>query len=206
MFYDSLIYSIVIIFIVGLLFFMRPVARIENVYMEAEKSTRFEPTYFLIYDRSTQTECNRLIRVMPFNWLIWAINSDVYIIESTGATLCPPGTTPAIQVTSDIYSMTSTCITVLFQSILNLYPDQPIKVFYDITDSAVPNKFTVLDALNILFKSYITIEFKNTQTTSQVISLNTKVRHDTQNILSNKYSVLKPFHLDVLFKKIMNQT
>jgi hypothetical protein len=187
---------------------MRPVARIESVYMDAEKSTRFEPTYFLVYDRSTETECNRLVRVMPFNWIIWAINNEIYIIESTGATLCPPGTTPAIQVTSDIYSMTSTCITVLFQSILNLYPNEPRKIFYDVTESAVQDKFTILDALNILFIDLLTIKFDvdDIPMTNQLTFLNThqetKDMSDTINVMKNRYQVLKPYHLDVLLQKV----
>lgn len=214
MFFDSLIYAIVLVFVVGLLFFMRPVKKIENIYTNAEKNTRFEPTYYLIYDRSTESTCNRLIRVMPFNWIIWAINNDVYIIETTGAAICPPGTTPAIQVLSDKYSMSTTCMTVLFQSILNLYPGKPHKIFYDIEKSSVPYKFTVLDALNDLFDGYITVSFINEEKlTNQLFFINepdtlttgenvTK----TKSTIKNRYEFLKPQHHQKLFKKVLSQS
>jgi hypothetical protein len=43
--------------------------------------------------------------------------------------------------------------------IMASYQNPPHKIFYDITQSSVPLKFTVLDALNLLFQQYITIEF-----------------------------------------------
>lgn len=225
MFYDSLIYAIVLVFIVGLLFFMRPIKRIENIYSTAEKNTRFEPTYYLIYDRSTELICNRLIRVMPFNWVIWAINENVYIIETTGAAICPSGTTPAIQVISDIYSMSTACITVLFQSILNLYPGKPHKIFYDIEKSSVPYKFTILDALNDLFEKYLTVSFVNEHDlTSRLYFINahdiSNGKYDQKNVtsllgdanfsatkrlLKNHYEFMKPQHQQSLFKKLLTQ-
>lgn len=210
MFYDSLIYAIVLIFVVGLLFFMRPVRKVESIYSESERRTRFEPTYYLIYDRSTETNCNRLIRVMPFNWVIWAINSDVYIIETTGASICPSGTTPAIQVLEDKYSMSTTCLTVLFQSILNLYPGQPHKVFYDIEKSAVPHKFTILDALNDLFERYLTISFNNESVlTNRLFLINQQSSGEnvvaTKATIKNRYEFVKPNYHHTLFKKIIQK-
>jgi hypothetical protein len=218
MFYDSLLYAIVLVFIVGLLFFMRPIKKIETVYTTSEKNTRFEPTYYLIYDRSTELVCNRLIRVMPFNWVIWAINGDIYIIETTGAAICPSGTTPAIQVLSDIYSMSTACITVLFQSILNLYPGKPHKIFYDIEKSAVPYKFTILDALNDLFEKYLTISFdKEEDLTNRLHFINANsdstgdvlLGHEnlaaTKYTIKNRYEHLKPQYHQRLLKKITRQ-
>lgn len=225
MFYDSLIYAIVLVFIVGLLFFMRPIKMVENIYKASEKNTRFEPTYYLIYDRSTELVCNRLIRVMPFNWVIWAINDEIYIIETTGAAICPPGTTPAIQVLSDIYSMSTACITVLFQSIINLYPGKPHKIFYDIEKSSVPYKFTILDALNDLFEKYLTVSFDNEQNlTNRLYFINAHNTHNTtndisnqsvllddentsatKNMLKNRYEYIKPQYHHRLFKKILKQ-
>ena len=220
MFYDALIYAIVLVFIVGLLFFMRPIKMVENIYKASEKNTRFEPTYYLIYDRSTELVCNRLIRVMPFNWVIWAINNDIYIIETTGAAICPSGTTPAVQVLSDIYSMSTACITVLFQSILNLYPGKPHKIFYDIEKSSVPYKFTILDALNDLFEKYLTVSFDNKQNlTNRLYFINADTNNDvskqtavllgdenvtaTKTMLKNRYEYMKPQYHQQLFKKIL---
>lgn len=185
---------------------MRPIKKIESIYKESEKNTRFEPTYYLIYDRSTKTECNRLIRVMPFNWVIWAINSDIYIIETTGPAVCPSGTTPAIQVVSDIYSMQTTCLSVLFQSILNLYPGNPHKVFYDIEKSSVPHKFTILDALNDLLQRYLTVSFnKEAINQNRLFYINSSsANFTTQNYtLKKKYEFVKPQHHMTLFKRIL---
>lgn len=197
---------------------MRPIKKIETIYTTAEKNTRFEPTYYLIYDRSTETNCNRLIRVMPFNWVIWAINSDIFIIETTGAAICPPGTTPAVQVLEDKYSMSTSCLTVLFQSILNLYPDQPHKIFYDIEKSAVPHKFTILDALNNLFEQYLTISFTNKESLTNrlyFINAHNTPENDTHTIsnednlrattttLKNSYEYMKPDYHQTLLKKIL---
>lgn len=189
---------------------MRPIKKVEEIFKDAERNTRFEPTFYLIYDRSTPTNCNRLIRVMPFNWVIWAINFDVYIIETTGAAICPSGTTPAIQITSDIYSMHTTCLTVSFQSILNLYPDKPHKVMYDIEKSAVPHKFTVLDALNDLFERYITVSFNeedNTTQTNRLLFINSAFKNDNvKDTLKNRYEFKKPQYQQRLFNKIVRRT
>lgn len=215
-----------LVFIVGVLFLMRPIKKVEAIYNASEKNTRFEPTYYLIYDRSTETNCNRLIRVMPFNWVIWAINSDVFIIETTGAAICPPGTTPAIQVLKDKYSMSTTCVTVLFQSILNLYPGKPHKIFYDIEKSAVPYKFTILDALNDLFERYLTISFDNeipltnrlyyinAQSAPPLLQaeqlphafLNEENSAATKTTIKNRYEFVKPHYQHRLFKKILQNS
>jgi hypothetical protein len=152
---------------------------------------------------------------MPFNWVIWAINEDIYIIETTGAAICPSGTTPAIQVLSDIYSMSTACITVLFQSILNLYPGKPHKIFYDIEKSSVPYKFTILDALNDLFEKYLTVSFDNEQNlTNRLYFINAhtdaSILDDenstaTKSMLKNRYEYMKPQYHYRLFKKILKQ-
>lgn len=186
---------------------MRPIKHIESIYKKAEKNTRFEPTYYLIYDRSTPDECNRLVRVMPFNWVIWAINSNIFIIETTGAAVCPSGTTPAIQVLSDIYSMSTTCVTVLFQSILNLYPDKPHKIFFDIEKSSVKYKFTILDALNDLLENYLTISFNNIPEQINRLILNESTDTDnikaTKDVLTNSYEYVKPQHMHNLWKRLL---
>jgi hypothetical protein len=143
---------------------------VSDIHHEAERETRFKPCYFLIYDNSTADICNRFIRIMPFNWLVWAINESVYIIEMTTGTICPLGTTAAVLITSDIFSMTSICLNISINSILNLY-SEPIKEYYDITDSSVPYKFTILDALNILFRNRIMATFTDLPQTTTMSPL-----------------------------------
>lgn len=143
----------------AILVFNRPhAAAIMDVYREAEEETRFDPTYFLVYDKSLADRCDRLVVVEPFGWLIWAINNNVYILENTSGIICPLGSSSAIKVTRDTTQMTSECINITPIALLNLY-NSPTRIGYDVTDCKHPNKFTVLDALNILFRSIITISF-----------------------------------------------
>ena len=192
------------------MYIFRPTKLISNAYRNAEENTRFQPTYFLIYDNSTQTECNRLIRIMPFNWIIWAINEDIYIVENTSAIICPLGTTPAVQVTNDIYTMATVCLNISLQSIINLY-SEPAKVFYDISESSVPNKFTVLDALNILLQKYITITFeddvvRDERNLATITQFNIdKKRITTEQKILARYESIKKTTLDQLFKNISTQ-
>jgi len=147
---------------------------ISDKYKLAEERTRFKPTFFLIYDQSTPTNCNRLIVVEPFKWLIWAINNDVYILDNAVAQTCPVGSSPAYKLTEDIHTIKSICINIMPDALINLYND-PIRVDYDVTETSVANKFTILDALNILFKNYITIDFskpKVERTSNSILKLN----------------------------------
>lgn len=174
-----------------------------SIYEDAEYETRFQPAYFLIYDNSTEDRCNRLIRVQPFNWLIWAINDDVYIIETTSATICPLGTTAAVQVTPNIYSMNAICLNVQFNSILNLYND-PIKIPYDLTDSSESGKFTILDALNILFREYLTVKFTTVENKlANNIQLISQCEPIKRTPLLPIYKKITPIKESELFKRII---
>ncbi|AJD20179.1 PIF-4 [Tipula oleracea nudivirus] len=150
-----IIFVIVFLIVVIILFKNRPTL-IDDAYNTASRETRFSPTYFLIYDNSTENNCDRLIVVEPFSWMIWATNNRVFIVEDAPGYNCPAGSTAAIRVTRNIFTMDVECIRITPSALLNLYKD-PVKVPYDITNSSVPDKFTVLDALNILFTKYITM-------------------------------------------------
>lgn len=133
----------------------------------AEENTRFKSTFFLIYDRSTSDICDRLIIVQPFGWIIWAINGDVYILDNVVTNVCPLGSSLAIRVTNDIITFNTICINAVPLSLINMYKD-PQRIDYNIEESSQKNKFTVLDALNILFKNYITIQFDKKNSTEQL--------------------------------------
>lgn len=47
----------------------------------ASEKSEFDLTYFIIYDRSTETVCDRLICVKPFDWWVYAKNGDVLIFN-----------------------------------------------------------------------------------------------------------------------------
>lgn len=133
---------------------------------DASYQTRFSPTYFEIYDKSTEDMCNRLIIVRPFEWVILANVGQVIILNDTFFD-CPLGNTPSVLVpsenpqTEDIQetiNFRNVCLKGNFAQILIGYKSvPPVFVKFDIEDGQERNKFTILDALNILFKRYITM-------------------------------------------------
>lgn len=157
-----LLYLTLTIVILVFIYVKRPTKLLLDAYTQAENETRWEPAYFLIYDNSTIDECNRFIHIFPFNWYVWAIQNQVYIIENTQGIICSTGTIPAIKVSEDPANFVHVCLSVTLDGIIGQYLEAPFKIFYDITESSQTNKFTVLDALNILFERYITISFYET--------------------------------------------
>lgn len=193
LFYASL-YIITLIIIIIILYKNKPTT-IDETYKSAEEMTRFKPTYFLIFDKSKTDICDRLIIVQPFGWLIWAINKNVYILDNVTGHQCPLGSSAAIRVTQNIFTMNAECINIVPTALLNLYND-PIKIDYDITNSSTIDKFTVLDALNILFKEYITMALPTEEEINDmsITGINNKLRYTHLNpnyLYDNKNTVKK---------------
>jgi len=162
--YIILIGSIILIGIILYIIIVNKPDIIERNVMKASEQTNFNPTYFEIYDKSTDTICDRIIIVQPFGWIIWAKAGFVYVINDTNYA-CPTATTPAIRIpteidiTKSIYTFDSVCINIVLDSVLNGYRDViAIKIPYEIEKlQQQPNKFTILDALNYLFTKYLTM-------------------------------------------------
>ncbi|UVT30881.1 ODV-E28 [Penaeus vannamei nudivirus] len=136
----------------------------ERAIENASLKTQFNTTYFEIYDKSDESRCNRLIIVQPFKWHIWAINGQVFLLNESNKQ-CPLNYTPAIVVPSTGTDLSNQvfkdlCINKVFNTVVTSYTDKiiPVKVDYSITElQQTPGKFTILDALNYLFTSYITM-------------------------------------------------
>lgn len=130
---------------------LRSTASVGSAVDGAIDRSAFAPEQFKIYDRSTATECNRLIVVAPFDWYIWACRGEVYILAPERGIRCSANATPAVQVFRDEFS--ETCLTIDFDSVLRQYVGSlpPVIVPYEITGTT----FTVLSALNILFERTI---------------------------------------------------
>lgn len=112
--------------------------------------SEFNPTEFRIYDRSTETVCDRLIIVHPFEWYIWAVRGELYIVNPEGGVKCSPNTTPAIKVYKDKFI--ETCITLNFNALVKSYTaKKPFIQKYEINTKT----FTILSALNLLFDGFI---------------------------------------------------
>lgn len=139
--------------------------------MTASDATKLGATYYEIYDRSTPEICDRLIIVQPFRWFIWAKNGLVYLLNATNQS-CPITYTPSALVPGSVnledtfYSFKSVCLYIVFNDIVESYKSNSIKakLNFDIEEiQDEPKKFTILDALNDLFKNYITMDTVNIQ-------------------------------------------
>lgn len=121
---------------------------------ESAKRSAFSPTEFRIYDKSTRDRCDRLIIVQPFDWQIWAIGGQLYILNPEGSILCGVGSTPAVKVLRDQFI--EVCLKIEYDSLLRGYTEgvMPNKVVpYEIEGTT----FTVLSALNLLVREYVTL-------------------------------------------------
>lgn len=128
-----------------------------KVFDYATHNSEYNPTQFLIYDKSTLTECDRLIRVMPFDWYIWCIRGEIYILNPQSSEHCSIGTCPAIKVTGTEFIYV--CLNLGYVNILKGYKSiDPKVVKYTITSK----RFTILTALNILLKDWIKFDYETT--------------------------------------------
>lgn len=137
---------------------------VEKAIETASEATNFAPTYFELYDNSTDM-CDRLVIVQPFQWHIWAVSGTVYLLNESNKT-CPLNYTPSIVVPRNNKSegdqiFKDVCINKVFNQIVTTYTSStlPVKIMFDIEElQQEPNRFTILDALNYLFKYYITMD------------------------------------------------
>lgn len=144
------------------IYFFKKRGDIVNIIDEAVQQAKFAPTIFKIYDKSTSDVCNRLIVVAPFDWYIWACRGELYVVNPEGGIRCSPDTTPAVRVFADQF--VETCLKLNMSSILEAYTNGKIPkiVPYEINDTT----FTVLSALNILMKKWVTFDKNITANTS----------------------------------------
>lgn len=122
-----------------------------SVDLAVEKST-FSPTHFLIYDRSNEKVCNRLIIVKPFDWILWAYHDELFVLNPEGENNCDLGCTPAVKIYKK--SFEESCLKLNYNVIINAY--KRIKA-HVINFEIQSEKFTVFSAINILLKNYIKI-------------------------------------------------
>ncbi|UOT91845.1 PIF-4 [Aratus pisonii nudivirus] len=165
--YIILIGSIILIIFILIIIGTNNKHIIEQAVNRASEATQFNTTYFEIYDRSAdENNCNRLIIVQPFQWHIWAYSGVVYLLNESNKS-CPINYTPAILVptnkSDDISNQVfkDVCINKVFNQVVTSYTDsiQPVIIDFEIEElQSQPNKFTILDALNFLFTSYLTMD------------------------------------------------
>lgn len=125
-----------------------------NILNAAVDKSKFNPTTFHIYDRSTPNICDRLIIVQPFEWILWAINDSLYILNPEAGIKCSPNSVSAIQV--DGKQFVETCLKLNLNSILQHYQRGRTPHIIDYTIETPT--FTILSAINLLVRNYITFK------------------------------------------------
>lgn len=152
-----LLFLIVSLFIIALLCynststFKNPII---DIITDSENKTRFSPTYFEIYDKSTETQCTRLIIIYPFRWYIYSQNNEVFLINSESGFSCPTNMTPGVEIKKST-DLQVVCLSMDFNLIFSFFQDiEPIRIEYSLLGV---EKFTITDALNMLFDGYLTL-------------------------------------------------
>lgn len=135
--------------------------KISNLVQTASNSTQFHTSYFLVYDRSTTDTCDRLILIEPFSWIVLAKNKKVYVVSDMSFD-CPIGSFSATKIHKNDKMFEYVCMNGSVVNLIERYKNQNNQIFkipFDIEKLQVTTtRFTILDALNYLFKTYITIE------------------------------------------------
>lgn len=129
---------------------------VKRLVYDAIDKSEYNPTFMQIYDRSTEEECNRLIIVRPFNWYLWAINDNLYILNpQITKAICPNMSTPAIQVVNE-NTFQEICLKLSLTAILDHYTNSETIEPYTFEYTIENNTFTVLTAINwLLERNYI---------------------------------------------------
>lgn len=153
--YKSVSLSIVLVICILCIYYMyrmRHSLAVNSTMMQANKIAEFTPTYFRIYDKSTDDVCNRLVVVEPFGWYLWASNGELYVLNPEATVHCSNNATPAVRVFRHVF--VETCLSLSFDSVVSSYTNvirDPVLVPYKIETTT----FTILDAINILLKSWL---------------------------------------------------
>lgn len=153
--------AIVLILAVFLVYKHRLSNKLYNHIENATERSSFKPSFFEIYDKSTQTACNRLIIVQPFDWLILARNGSVYVITDLQYE-CPIGSCTAVKLHRDQSLFKYVCLNETSTNIIDIFKSTSrliIKEPYDIKElQSVKDRFNVLDCINYLLeKGYVQI-------------------------------------------------
>lgn len=128
--------------------------KFDTIINYANEKSEYNPTRFIIYDKSTTDVCNRLIVVEPFDWVIFANNNELYVLNPEGNIRCALDRTPAVRVFENHF--VETCLNMNYDVLKKAYDVKHDATVHYIPYEITTNKFTILDALNILVKSLIT--------------------------------------------------
>lgn len=196
---------IVCIVFVALLYMSRfnRLLNVKNIINEATTKSKFNPTTFHIYDRSTKTICDRLIVIMPFEWYLWAINNQLYILNPEAGIKCNANSVSAIQVQKNQFI--ETCLQLNLNSILQHY--QRGKTPYIVDYTIESDTFTILSAINLLAREYITFQVDPSNVTTDGLSSSSATAPEQHMLLNenspsnitskmNKFTIIAIEHLN----------
>lgn len=169
--YSTILFIVSLLIAVATLLFinylMRDRLRLNDITNRAITDSAFSPTEFRIYDRSSKKICDRLICIMPFDWWVWACRNELYILNPEGGIKCAAGSTPAVQVFADQF--VEVCLNLNYDSLINGYTNLPCTVVpFEITSTV----FTILTALNLLVKRWITFDTENNKLNLKFTTIN----------------------------------
>lgn len=133
-----------------------PNGTFKPILNKAIDSSEFQPAIFKIYDKSNEKECNRLIIVEPFNWMVLAVSGKLYILNTEGKITCGLNTTKAVIVGDNFYN--ETCLT---NNLSDIISDYTTTSTYKIVPYNLTPNFNILSALNILAKDWITFDVES---------------------------------------------
>jgi len=170
----------------------------------ASNKTNLITTHFKIYDYSPSTEvCHKYIIVEPFGWSILAKNGKVYIInEAYDASLgCSAIQTPAVILPSlftgdpkvDVFK--TICLNESFLDLHDWYVENKIPhiKYFDLTTM---EKFTILDAVNILVNGTITMtldkaHLENIKEPVKFLNYNTILKTTAGTSIARKFDTFR---------------
>lgn len=126
--FDYVLLFIVVLLIIvisSIILYSKKNVNIRRIFDDAVYDSQYSHTEFIIYDRSSDAICNRLIVVKPFDWYIWACRDELYVLNPEGGVQCSADSVGAVRIFKD--SFYEVCVMMSFQNILDLYMRPNVK-------------------------------------------------------------------------------
>lgn len=151
----AIIYTILYVLLISFVLYINYYKKnsIPELFKVAETNSKFLPTVYEIYDKSNETTCDRFIIVQPFQWFVWAIKGELYVLCPEKGNECGLNSISAIRFTKNNFQ--KICLHLNFTNLYEGYKRETKKIIpYEITSE----RFTVITAINDLLTKFITFE------------------------------------------------
>jgi len=131
-------------------YFLAKRTNVRKIIKRAAAESEFKQCEFVVYDKSSNYICDRLIIVKPFDWMIWNTRNILFIINPERPMTCGFNNVGAIRILRD--TMYESCLNVTLKNLINSYTSSEYSglvvkhIPYNIGDKT----FTVLSAINTL--------------------------------------------------------